>query len=236
MSRKSELEEKIALKEVEKEEQNRIRELEQFYTTGKVDTILENIEKKKKELVEEMVKYAKDKEKACRWSRDGDEVDWKVDLSPIVIENKFFKSITPLGSKEPEYNAEKLSLAYDFYLDILAEVNDKIGHYPVSLTSFCHFAGITLATLRQYRNSTDLDMRTIVEKIYDQTSDVNVTMSQLGIVRERSTIFRLKSQNEVVEKEQPKISINIVEKPDMERIQSNIEKYKEFAEKKGRRK
>ena len=58
-------------------------------------------------------------------------------------------------------------------------------------------------------------------------------MSQMGVVKERSTIFKMKSQNEIVEKAQPNININITEKPDMERIEERIGKYKKFAGKKG---
>lgn len=218
--------------ETRKKKQDKTRELEKFYTEGKVEDILSNLEKRKKELIEEMVAYAKEHKIECKWSRNGDPIAWKVDYNPFVIENVFFKSIVPIGCQEPEYNAEKLSLAYDFYCELLVEVNNNIGQYPASLTSFCHFAGITLNTLRIYRNSPDLAMRTIAEKIYDQIGDTNMTMSQLGIVKERSTMFKLKSQNEIVEKEHPKVNINIVEAPDMEKIEEKINKYKKFVDKK----
>jgi hypothetical protein len=94
-------------------------------------------------------------------------------------------------------------------------------------------AGITFNTLKSYRNSDDYNMRIIAEKIYDQIGDENITMSQLGIAKEKTTIFKMKSQNEMVEKEQPKININITEKPDMEAIQQRLNKYKQFADKKG---
>ena len=125
-------------------------------------------------------------------------------------------------------------MVFDYYCELLAEVNDKIGYFPSSLTSFCKLAGITLNTLRGFRYGEDLNMRIVAEKIYDQISDENLTLSQLGDVRERSTIFKLKSQNELVEKEQPKVSINITEKPDYDRIQERLNKYKYFANKKGK--
>lgn len=221
--------------EKRKKNQDKTRELEKFYAEGKVEDILANLEKRKQELVEDMIKYAEEHKIESKWSRDGNVLAYKVDYNPFVIENTFFKSIVPIGCQEPEYNAEKLALAYDFYCELLVEVNNNIGQYPASLTSFCHFAGITLNTLRMYRNSTDLNMRVIAEKIYDQIGDANVTMSQLGIVKERSTIFKLKSQNELVEKEQPKVNINIVEAPDMERIEEKINKYKSFVDKKTKR-
>lgn len=221
--------------EERKKKQDKTRELEKFYTDGKVEDILQRLDERKKELVEDMVKYAKEKNKAVKWDRSGNPIDWQVDLNPFVIENVFFKSIVPIGCQEPDYNAEKLSLAYDFYCELLIEVNNNIGQYPASLTSFCHFAGITLNTLRLYRNSPDLAMRTIAEKIYDQIGDANITMSQLGIVKERSTIFKMKSQNEIVEKEQPKVNISIVETPDMEKIEERINKYKNYVEKKAKK-
>ena len=49
--------------ETRKKKQDVTRELEKFYTEGKVDDILANLEEKKKELVEEMINYAREKKK-----------------------------------------------------------------------------------------------------------------------------------------------------------------------------
>lgn len=227
--------EREKINETRKKNQDKTRELEKFYTEGKVEDILERLEERKKELVQDMIQYAQEHRVESKWTRDGDPIDWKTDYNPFVIENVFFKSIVPIGCQEPDYNAEKLSLAYDFYCQLLVEVNNNIGQYPASLTSFCHFAGITLNTLRQYKNSPDLSMRVIAEKIYDQIGDTNITMSQLGIVKERSTIFKMKSQNEIVEKEQPQVKINIVEAPDMDRIEERINKYRNYVDKKAKK-
>lgn len=214
---------------------NQLRELEQFYTTNKVDTMLDTIEKKKEELVKEMIKYHDSHLEECKWTKEGVAIDWKVNINPLVITNYFFKPITPITSQEPIYNAEKLGMVFDYYCDILANVNEKIGYFPSSLTSFCKLAGITLNTLRTYKNSTDYNMRVVVEKIYDQIGDENITMSQMGIARERTTMFKMKAQNELVEKQQPNININITEKPNFERIAERIGKYKQFASKKDKK-
>ena len=214
---------------------NELRELEQFYTTNKVDTMFDTIEAKKQELVEDMIKYANEHTVPCSWNKDGEVVAYKVNINPLVITNYFFKPITPITSQEPIYNAEKLGMVFDYYCDILANVNDKIGYFPSSLTSFCRLAGITLNTLRQYKNSTDYNMRVVAEKIYDQIGDENITMSQMGIVKERTTMFKMKSQNELVEKQQPNININITEKPDFVKIEERIGKYKQFASKKDKK-
>jgi len=221
--------------EIVNKNRNQLRELEQFYTTNKVDTMFDTIEEQKQKLVNEMIEYKENHLKPCKWDEEGNAIAYSIDINPLVIINYFFRPITPITSQEPIYNAEKLGMVFDYYCDILANVNDKIGNFPSSLTSFCKLAGITLNTLRTYKNSPDYSMRVVTEKIYDQIGDENITMSQMGIVREKSTIFKMKSQNELVEKQQPNININITEKPDMEKINERIGKYKQFASKKDKK-
>ena len=227
-------EQKEKNREIEKVNQNNLRELEQFYNEGKIDTLFKNIEEEKKKLVEDMIKYAEEHTEDSKWDKEGNVLAREVKINPLVVSNYFFKSIVPIGSQEPVYNAEKLSMVFDYYCQILAEVNDKIGNFPSSLTLFCKFAGITLATLRQYRNSQDLPTRTVAEKIYDQIGDENITMSQMGIVRERTTLFKMKSQNELVEKTQPNVNISVKKIDiDLDRINERLNKYKQFTNKKG---
>ncbi len=219
--------------EIEKKEQNSIRNLEQFYVEGKVDTMLQEIDENKEKLVGEMIEYAKKCEIECKWDKEGDPIDWKIDLNPIVISNKFFKPIVPIGCQEPMYNAEKLSLVFEYYNMLLAEVNDKIGHFPSSLTLFCKFSGLTLSSLRRLKQSDDYNMRIIVEKIYDQIGDENITMAQMGIAKERSTLFKMKSQNEITEKVQPNVNINAnIVDVDFDRIQERLSKYSNYTSKK----
>lgn len=221
-------------REIEKVNQNNLRELEQFYNEGKIDTLFKNIEEEKKKLVEDMIKYAEEHTEDSKWDKEGNVLAREVKINPLVISNYFFKSIVPIGSQEPVYNAEKLSMVFDYYCQILAEVNDKIGNFPSSLTLFCKFAGITLNTLRQYKNSQDLPTRIVAEKIYDQVGDENITMSQMGIVKERTTLFKMKSQNELVEKSQPNVNINVKKIDiDLDKINERLNKYKQFTNKKG---
>lgn len=221
-------------REIQLSNQNKLRELEKMYVEDKIDNMFDNIEKKKEELVNDMIKYAETHKKPVKWNKDGIPIGEKIDINPLVINNYFFKSIVPITSQEPQYNAEKLGMVFDYYCEILAEINDKIGNFPSSLTSFCKLSGLTLQTLRNYRNSSDYSLRVVAEKIYDQIGDENITMSQMGVVRERSTIFKMKAQNEIVEKEQPKVSINITEQPNMERIEERLNKYKQFVNKRGK--
>ena len=219
--------------EIQKKNQTDLRELEEFYTTNTVSTMLDKIEDQKAIITNDIANFAQTNRMPVEWNSDGDVVRWEQKpINPLVINNYFFKSIVPITSQEPVYNAEKLGMVFDYYCHILAEVNDRIGYFPSSLTSFCKLAGITLNTLRNYKTSQDYSMRVVVEKIYDQVGDENITMSQMGIVKERSTIFKMKSENELVEKQQPKINVNITERPDMEKIANRLNEYKRFASKK----
>ena len=219
--------------EIQKKNQTDLRELEEFYTTNTVSTMLDKIEDQKAIITNDIANFAQTNRMPVEWNSDGDVVRWEQkQINPLVINNYFFKSIVPITSQEPVYNAEKLGMVFDYYCHILAEVNDRIGYFPSSLTSFCKLAGITLNTLRNYKSSQDYSMRVVAEKIYDQIGDENITMSQMGIVKERSTIFKMKSQNELVEKQQPKINVNITERPDMEKIANRLNEYKRFASKK----
>lgn len=215
-------------------EQNKItvRELEEFYVNGTVSDMTKAIDTLKEEKVNEMIKYA-DEHKKYIYNKDGDIIDDYVQVKPIVISNYFFRSICPLHNKVPIYSAEKLGIVFEYYNYLISEINDKIGNYPPSLLSFCKLAGISYQTLREYRNSSDIEMRNVVEKIYDQLGDDNLTMSQIGQVKEKSTIFKLKAQHEMVEKVQPNVNITYKEVVNTDRINANLEKYKDFIEKKG---
>ena len=214
---------------VEKQEQT--RELEQFMTDGTVDDLLDKLETIKDKKVDEMIEYASKNLVPTKWDKLGNPLEYNVKLNPTVIKNNFFKSIVPFGNRIPEYNAEKLSLVYEYYLYLITEVNDKIGNFPSSLSSFCKLAGITTNKLREYKNSPDLDMRTVAEKIYDEIGDENLSMAQLGIVKSTPTVFKLKAQHEMVEKSQPNINISYKEVVNVDRVNENIAKYKDLLNK-----
>lgn len=208
------------------ETQAQVRDLETFFTNGTVDDIMAKLEVIKEEKVNEMIEYADNHKKDVYNFKTGEVIGVRIDMNPLVVNNMFFKSICPLGSKIPIYNAEKLALVYEYYLYLITEVNDKIGDFPSSLASFCKLAGITTKDLREYRNSVDIDMRNIVEKIYDEIGDNNLSMAQLGKVKGTATQFKLKTQNEMVEKATPNVNITYKEVVNTDKINKNLDKYK----------
>ena len=212
------------------EERNSMRELEQFYTNGQIDTLEANLEKEKEKVVNEMIEYAKKNEKAIKFSKDGDELMYEVFHNPKAISYKFFKPIIKLNGIEPLYNAEKLGMVFEYYNFLVSQVNDKIGSYPSSIKGFCRFAGISAMALRKYRNSEDPSMRILVEKIYDEVEEDNLSMAQMGLIKERTTQFKMQTQNEVVIKTTPNVNINITDKPDLKIINDRISKYIDFVD------
>ena len=211
-------------------EKMELRELENFYVNGTVEDISKKIEQLKEQKVNEIIKYAKDHEKEI-FNKDGDVVGHIVECNPLVVSNIFFKSICPLSNAMPKYNAEKLGMVYDYYTYLITEVNEKIGNYPSSLANFCKLAGITTRELAGYKRSSDYDMRVVVEKIYDDIGNDNITLSQMGRAKETSTLFKLKTQNEIVEKSNPNINISYKEIIDTTKLNTNLDKYKRLLEK-----
>lgn len=211
-------------------EKMELRELENFYVNGTVEDISKKIEELKEQKVEQMIEYAESHQKPIV-SKSGLVVGTEVDYNPLVISNVFFKSICPISNAVPRYNAEKLGLVYEYYTYLITEVNDKIGNYPSSLAGFCKLAGLTTKELAGYKKSSDYDLRIVVDKIYDDIGNDNITMSQMGKAKENSTMFKLRTQNEIVEKSNPNINISYKEIIDTTKLNTNLDKYKKLLEK-----
>lgn len=207
-------------KVVRQENKIQLRQLEKMYVDGVIDDLEEIVAKKKEEIVEKLNKfYIENTEKSALYN-------------PYIINSYFFKSINPMPNHEPKYTAEKLGIVWELYQDILTEVNMKIGEILPSLSSFCKFAGITVATFKGYKNSPDEGLRILVEKINDECFDSQVTMAQNGLLKERSTIYRMKAEQERIEKETPAIHIheNTV---DVGSIVNRLKEIKQYNDKKG---
>ena len=122
---------------IRKQNQNDLRKLEQEFVDDKIMNMEGYIEERKNEIVQELQEFAESHTKPVKWDKDGEPIAYAVQIKPLVISNYFFKSICPLNSLEPMYNAEKLALVFDYYMYIVAEINDILGDYPSSLTTFC---------------------------------------------------------------------------------------------------
>lgn len=185
---------------------NDLRTLESMYVNSKIDNLEEVVEEKKKALSEQLIEY-KTSVLETKMTKDGTPYTG-VNLNPLVIQSYFFKSITPIQSREPEYNAEKLGIVFELYSEIITEVNIELGEFLPTISGFCTFAGITTATYKNYRKSSDIDMRTVCEKISDYCFDSNISLAQKGKLSEKSTIYRMKVEQDKSEKAEPQIHIH----------------------------
>lgn len=162
----------------------------------------------------------------------GEIIDTYVEVNPNIITNTFFKPIVPLTT-QIIYNGEQLSMLYEYYNDLILKINDKLGAFPSSLSLFCRFIGLTIEDFKRLKENGDETTQLVVKKIIDDVDESNLSMAQAGNLKERTTLFRLKAQNEMVEKVAPKVNVNVKTNIDDERIKGNILDYQEFLRKKG---
>ena len=202
-----------------------VRALEDFYTNGVVENLDSIINEKKSKIINSLIEYAKNNEKPI-YNKDGKIIDYKVAYNPVSINNMFFKPLTGTTCFVPKYNAEKLAIVFDYYNYLIQNVNEKIGTFPSSISSFCKLANISTSTLRSYKNSADEKMREVVQMIYDQIGDDNITLGQLGRVKSPITIYKMNTQNEMVEKKNPNVNIHLSKVIDEDDINKKLDRYK----------
>lgn len=206
---------------------NKIRELQNFYVNAEFENLPQIVENKKNELVDKLTEFQNNYVQ-IKVDRNGNEE--KI-VNPYLISTYFFKTINPLSSKMPIYSAEKLAIVWDLYMYLIEQVNMNIAPFQPSLTHFAKFAGISLSTINSYKNCGDEDMMNLCEKIYDECFNGNMSLAQTGNLREKSTMSRMKIENQVVEKVQPTVRVNVDTKVNLDEINKRLEEIKNFNKK-----
>lgn len=209
------------------EKRTKISELEQFYVDATISNLPEIVEKRKEETVNKLQEF-QEKYVSTREDKMGNEI--KV-VNPYLISTYFFKTINPFHTKVPQYSAEKLAIVWELYMYLVEQVNMNIAPFNPTISHFCKFAGITLYTFNSYKVSGNEDLMIICQKICDETMSGNFEMAQHKMLNEKTTMTRLKVENEIVEKSQPKVIVNINEEIDKDIINKRINKYREFTDK-----
>ncbi|MBQ6753612.1 MAG: hypothetical protein IJR03_00225 [Bacteroidales bacterium] len=182
------------------------------------------LEKIRDERIEEIIKYA-EAHKKPKFDKNGNPIDVFVDSNPIVITEKFFKRVDNGTKGIILYTKEQLEEYYELYRELILAVNEYAGIFPTSLTTFCKLIGVTIDVLKQYRETADIEMKKTIDTIYDEINDDNLFLSQLGQTNEKSTIFKLKSQNELTEKRQPNVNISLKGVMNQAKYDKTLEKY-----------
>lgn len=216
-------------KDVRIKNKQEVRMIEKSYVDNELGGLESIVAIKRQEIEDKLIKFVEEN-KIKKYNKDGDPYEIP-NTNPIVIQKYFFQSINPLVNVEPMYSAEKLGIVWQLYEEMIGVISGKLGVIIPNLSSFCAFAGIRLSTFKKYKQSLDEDMRIVVEKIEDGCFDSNLTLAQMGYIKERSTVYRMKSEQEKVEKEAPVIHLHN-ESVDLAAIQRRIRETKGFSEKK----
>lgn len=217
-------------KEIRVKNKQAVRKVERQYVDGVLVNLEEVIQEKRKEIEDKLTRYCEEN-KVTAYTKDGTSYE-KPNTNPILIQKYFFQSINPLVNVEPMYSPEKLGIVWQLYEEMVGKVSSQIGMIIPNLSSFCSFAGIRLSTFKSYKKSLDEDFRIVVEKIEDGCYDSNLTLAQMGYIKERSTVYRMKSEQERVEKEMPDIHIHEGNNINLGDIRSRLDELKGFNEKK----
>ena len=190
------------------------------------ESLLAVINKKTRELPDMISNFA-EKNVKINYDKFGNE---KNVTNPYLVSTYFFKSINPTLEVEPIYTSEQLTKIYELYSAIMEQINLQIMPLQPTLSHFAKFAGMSLNNLANLKYSEDQSMKVLVEKIYNDTFDANLTLSQHHRLEKSTTTFRMKVENEAVEKKIPNISVKVSTKPiDIEKIESRVRQLKNNA-------
>lgn len=102
----------------------------------------------------------------------------------------------------PKYNNTELAILFDYYKQFIEKINETQNFLP-SKKNFCSFIGISSNQYDRWRQSEDSERTEIMQIIDDYITDLMLTASQNGEVREISTIYRTKSEHGMVEATAP---------------------------------
>jgi hypothetical protein len=181
------------------------------------------LEKVKNERIEWIKEYG-EKCLKTKYDKYGNGTSY-YDTNPIVISEKVFGKVDKKTKGVLLYTKEQLEEYYELYRELVLAVNEYAGIFPTSLTTFCKLIGVTIDVLKQYRETADIEMKKLIDTIYDEINDDNLFLSQLGQANEKSTIFKLKSQNELTEKKQPNVNISLKGVMNQAKYDKTLEKY-----------
>ena len=181
------------------ENKQSVRAIEKAYVNDVLNGLDNAVQIKRNEIEDKLKKYLEEN-KIQKYNKDGDKFEVP-NINPLVIQKYFFQSLNPLVNAEPKYSAEKLGIVWQLYEEMIGKISAKIGLIIPNLSSFCAFAGIRLSTFKSYKQSVDEDMRIVIDKIEDSCFDSNIILAQMGYIKERSTVYRMKSEQEKIEKE-----------------------------------
>lgn len=123
------------------------------------------------------------------------------------------------------YTAEELAIAFQFYKEMIAKINEKVSFPPNKLT-FCQLLGISSTTYNNYKE--DPEKAEIMQIIDDYILGNILTSAQVGQLEKITSIFTAKAQHGLVEATTP-VVIKHEKEMDIETIKQKMSEIKRNA-------
>lgn len=125
-----------------------------------------------------------------------------IDGSLSTIELKTLVSQKNIVGASPKYSNTELAILFDYYKQFIEKIN-QIQSYLPTKKNFCSFIGISSNQYDRWRQSEDIERAEIMQIIDDYITDLQLTASQNGEIKEITTIYRTKSEHGMVEAQAP---------------------------------
>lgn len=193
-----------------------VRELETSLVNQTIENLETLVEKRKEEFALELQKI----NELINRDEKGQQ------LNSLIISEMLFQPISQYYAIRPLYTPEKLQIAFLLYREMVVQSNLNGLKVIPTKAHFSRFCGFSMATYDQYKESTDLNMRNLMEVIDDYIYDTNTTSAQQREIDTITTMFKAKVDHRKIEATQPQIHI-ISPDADMEKIMSDIQRIKE---------
>lgn len=141
------------------------------------------IDKKKKEISNEIVEYME-----------------KNDIKRISYSKLY--EIMSSGNKynRRRYSPQELFIVFETFKSITSDITLKDPKHTPTKQNFCAFAGISTSTYNTYKdNVDDPDLTEVIQRIEDYIIDVNLSMGARGLINYTTAIYRTKTEHGYVE-------------------------------------
>lgn len=167
----------------EMEKQNEIVEItnlaQQELIEAKKKDLPKYIKKRKKQFIKELVAYN------IAHQVDDEEMQILSKTLPLVeITDKCFEPFIKNFGIAPQYSASELSLIFDYFKDVIKEMNkDQI--FPPTKEQFCQLCGFSTTKFTEYKNGSSSEIREIMLQVEDYIANyLNIG----GLTRKTDTV------------------------------------------------
>lgn len=134
-----------------------------------------------------------DKYCIAKADEESDIIEYKEQKLPLLeLTTKIFEPLIKVGGKSPNYSPEQISMAFDFFKQMVIVLN-KNNLYIPQKEDFCSLLGISTQKLKYWKDTGSLEMRDVICQVEDYLAGV---VSQAGLQRKASesmAMFTLKS-------------------------------------------